>query len=137
MIQYLSGIIVWEKHVSVYLHLFTSRLMWLFTIVLQHLEKVTDSYMAYGDGPFVVDILKEMTSKSHDFKRSLVHLSLSLLLCNNTSLLMVYEYIMIMPHLKCTLPWLSAKITVREMYIVEYGSVTYLSESRYSTVDSS
>ena len=31
---------------------------------LQHLEKLTDSYMAFGDGPFVVDILKEMTSKS-------------------------------------------------------------------------
>ena len=27
------------------------------------LHKATDSYLTYGDGPFVVDILKEMTSK--------------------------------------------------------------------------
>jgi hypothetical protein len=30
---------------------------------LQHLQRATDSYLFYGDGPFVVDILKEMTSK--------------------------------------------------------------------------
>ena len=29
----------------------------------QHLQKATDSYLTFGDGPFVVDILKEMTSR--------------------------------------------------------------------------
>ena len=33
-------------------------------VLSQHLQKATESYLTYGDGPCVVDILKEMTSKT-------------------------------------------------------------------------
>ncbi|XP_064647699.1 serine/threonine-protein kinase Nek10-like isoform X2 [Lineus longissimus] len=31
-------------------------------VLSEHLQRATDSYLFYGDGPFVVDILKEMTN---------------------------------------------------------------------------
>ena len=33
-------------------------------VISKHLQKATDSYLTYGDGPYVVEILKEMTSKN-------------------------------------------------------------------------
>ena len=34
-----------------------------FQVLSHYLQKATDSYLVYGDGPYLLDILKEMTSK--------------------------------------------------------------------------
>ena len=57
-----------------FLHCPITELCFLF----QYFGTATHSYLNYGDGPFVVDILKEMTSKTFYSDRTVGSLTLCL-----------------------------------------------------------